>query len=83
MKVLLIKPPNIGFYHEIVRFYPVGLGYLASCLIHDGHDVKIFDSLVYTQDNCVINRSDRLSSGQVQKMNEHPLWSFLIRWGSS
>lgn len=83
MKVLLIKPPNIGFYHEIVRFYPVGLGYLASCLIHDGHDVKIFDSLVYTQDNCVINRSDKLSSGQFQKINEHPLWSFLIRWGSS
>lgn len=30
MKILFIKPPNHGFYHEIVRYYPVGLAYLAA-----------------------------------------------------
>ena len=41
MKILFIKPPNHGFYHEIVRYYPVGLAYLAAACRENGFEVKI------------------------------------------
>ena len=82
MKILFIKPPNHGFYHEIVRYYPVGLAYLAAACRENGFEVKIFDSLVYTEDNCILS-DDKLSEGQIYKKNHHPSWNNIISWGAS
>jgi magnesium-protoporphyrin IX monomethyl ester (oxidative) cyclase len=47
MKILLIKPPltlTTGF-RGIAGFYPpIGLGYIASALLFEGHDVTILDA---------------------------------------
>ena len=82
MKILFIKPPNHGFYHEIVRYYPVGLAYLAAACRENGFEVKIFDSLVYTEDNCVLS-DEKLSEGQKYKKTHHPRWRNIISWGAS
>jgi len=44
LKVLLINPPNQGYYHRLGAFYPpLGLGYISSLLRSRGHKVKIVD----------------------------------------
>lgn len=82
MKIMFIKPPNHGFYHEIERFYPVGIAYLASACRNAGHEVIIFDSLVYVEDNCCLEDS-QLSEGQKDKKVHHPSWRNIFRWGAS
>lgn len=47
MKILLCKPPLTlqNDFHGIARFFlPIGLGYIASSLKKDGHEVKILDA---------------------------------------
>ena len=44
MKILLINPPAINFYHRIgLKLPPLGLAYLASILRDKKHSVKIVD----------------------------------------
>lgn len=43
--------------------------------------MKIFDSLTYTEDNCVLD-DDELSEGQIYKEKHHPRWKNIIRWGA-
>ena len=44
MNVLLIQPPNYydGKNREQV-FFPIGLGYIASAIIDEGHEVQVLD----------------------------------------
>ena len=82
MKVLFIKPPNVGFYHEIERYYPVGIAYLASACRNAGYETDIFDSLLYTEDNHVLSWHG-ISKGQQVKINSHPRWKHMIHWGAT
>jgi radical SAM superfamily enzyme YgiQ (UPF0313 family) len=43
MKILLIQPPVQDFYQTSIRTQPIGLAYLASSLISNGHEVEILD----------------------------------------
>ncbi len=43
MKILLIKPPVRDFYQTWIRTQPIGLAYIASSLISNGHEVEILD----------------------------------------
>ncbi len=44
MKILLINPPAINFYHRVgLRMPPLGLAYVAGVLRKNGHIVKIID----------------------------------------
>jgi len=44
MKILLVNPPAINFYHRIgLKLPPLGLAYLASVLKGKGHQVRIVD----------------------------------------
>jgi anaerobic magnesium-protoporphyrin IX monomethyl ester cyclase len=44
MKILLINPPAINFYHRIgLKLPPLGLAYLASILKEKKHQVKVVD----------------------------------------
>lgn len=81
MKILFIKPPNFGLYHEIERYYPVGIAYLAAALCEAGHKVKIFDCLVYTEENYVMEY-ETLPGGQKEKVDNHPSWRNVIYWGA-
>lgn len=44
MRVLLIAPPFYRFIGYYNRYFPMGLGYLASVLKQNGHDVVIYDA---------------------------------------
>lgn len=82
MRILFIKPPNYALYHEINRFYPLGLAYLASSCREAGHEVDIFDSLTYFEDNKVLYDNE-MSEGQRNKKKSHPALHNIIRWGSN
>lgn len=82
MKVLLIKPPHRGFMHEIGRHYPIGLTYLASSLLSEGHQVEIFDSLAFTEDNHLVPE-DHYTEVDRLKLAHHPRWRSLIHWGAT
>lgn len=82
MRILFIKPPNYGVYHEICRYYPLGLAYLASVCVDAGHEVKILDCLTYTKDNRVLYEKE-LSQGQKKKKRNHPAFNNIIKWGSN
>lgn len=44
MRILLINPPNHGYYYRLGAFYPpLGLGYISSLLREKGHVVRIVD----------------------------------------
>lgn len=44
MRILLINPPAISFYHRLgLRMPPLGLAYIAAVLNQHGHEVKIID----------------------------------------
>lgn len=44
MRILLINPPAINFYHRVgLRMCPLGLGYVAAVLNQAGYEVKIID----------------------------------------
>jgi radical SAM superfamily enzyme YgiQ (UPF0313 family) len=45
MKFLLIQPPLEDFYTTPIRFYPLGLLYVAGILEEFGHEVEILDCL--------------------------------------
>ncbi len=45
MNILLIQPPIEDFYSTPIRFYPLGLLYVARVLEKLGHDVAILDCL--------------------------------------
>lgn len=45
MRVLLIQPPIEDFYTTPIRFYPLGLLYVAAILQDRGHEVGVLDSL--------------------------------------
>ncbi|ARU60380.1 hypothetical protein CBW65_04345 [Tumebacillus avium] len=82
LNILLIKPPNWAFYHEIGRHIPIGLAYLASSAREAGHQVSLFDSLSYYEDNHVIPYED-LSPIQREKVDRHPSWRHVIHWGAT
>ena len=44
MNILLIDPPFYRFFHYYNRYFPLGLGYLASTLKKAGHRVTIYDA---------------------------------------
>ena len=51
MKILLVNPPAINFYHRIgLKLPPLGLAYLASILRQKKHQVKIVDLNVESLD---------------------------------
>ncbi len=82
MKILFIKPPNRGLYHETVRFIPIGLAYLASACRMEGHEVLLFDSLTYFEDNRVLYKNE-LTDIQRRKISLHPVIKHIIHWGAS
>jgi len=44
MRILLINPPNTGYYYRLGAFYPpLGLAYLSSVLKKAGYETKIVD----------------------------------------
>ncbi len=44
MKILLINPPAINFYHRVgLRMPPLGLAYVGAVLKKNGHEVKLID----------------------------------------
>lgn len=44
MKILLVNPPSPGIYNSVgLKLPPLGLGYLASVLQKNHHQVKILD----------------------------------------
>ncbi|RKY71108.1 MAG: radical SAM protein [Candidatus Latescibacterota bacterium] len=44
MRILLINPPAINFYHRVgLTLPPLGLGYIAAVLVDAGHQVQIAD----------------------------------------
>lgn len=44
MKVLLLNPPNTGYYYRLGAFYPpLGVAYLSSMLKRAGHQTRIVD----------------------------------------
>jgi radical SAM superfamily enzyme YgiQ (UPF0313 family) len=45
MRVLLIQPPIEDFYTTPIRFYPLGLLYVAAILQGRGHEVAVLDCL--------------------------------------
>jgi len=45
MRILLIQPAIEDFYSTPIRFYPLGLLYVAAVLQSRGHQVRILDSL--------------------------------------
>jgi len=82
IKILLIKPPHWDFYHEIERHIPIGLAYLASACKKYNHEVKIFDSLAFTEDNRVLSFNE-LSENQTNKVKNHPGWKDVVHLGAS
>ena len=65
MKVLLIKPPSIGFKGAIKKLVPpLGLGYLASTIIKENlADVKILDATLNGYNNDIDLRKDLVRFG--------------------
>jgi radical SAM superfamily enzyme YgiQ (UPF0313 family) len=45
MRILLIQPAIEDFYTTPIRFYPLGLLYIAALLRDRGHEVRVLDSL--------------------------------------
>ena len=82
MKILFIRPPNRGLYHEITRYMPIGIAYLASACRSKGHDVEIFDSLIYFEDNYVLNENE-LTDIQRKIIHHHPCIKTIIHWGAT
>ncbi len=41
MRVMLVQPAYMRLAGFLNNFYPLGLGYLASCLLSSGHDVRV------------------------------------------
>lgn len=82
VKVLLIKPPHWGLYHEIGRHVPIGLAYLAAAGRGGGHEVAIIDALSFTEDNRVL-AYDELSAPQRAKVDRHPTLRHVVHWGAS
>ncbi|BAL87774.1 hypothetical protein AMIS_25540 [Actinoplanes missouriensis 431] len=81
-KVLLVKPPVRAFMVKIGRHLPIGLMYLAAALKKEGHEVSLFDSLAYLDDNHVVADEDLTVADRV-KLDAHPYWKHLVHWGAS
>jgi anaerobic magnesium-protoporphyrin IX monomethyl ester cyclase len=44
LKILLLNPPNKGYYYKLGAFYPpLGIAYISSMLKEAGHETKIID----------------------------------------
>jgi len=44
LKILLLNPPNKGYYYKLGAFYPpLGIAYISSMLKKAGHETKIID----------------------------------------
>ncbi len=50
MRVLLVHPSALMYSEIFLRLEPLGLERVASALLADGHDVRLFDLQVYRQD---------------------------------
>ncbi len=68
MKVLLIDPPARRFVRCQYPSFPLGLGYVASALMADGHDVEIYDA-EWGPD-----------FAEAMKPVEHPLLDMALNW---
>ena len=81
MRVLLIRPPQEGFFHTNERHYPIGLLYIAEACRRKDYDVEILDSLIYKNTPYVIEKKE-MSKIQHDKLNKNPIFSEYIHYGS-
>lgn len=77
MKILLIEPPFHRFMGFKCDWFPIGLGYLASVLEKEGHQVAIYSAekhidQQYLRSSELLRNFDRYAEALRDK--EHPVW---------
>ena len=81
MKILLIDPPYTLFTGFTSRYFPVGLGYVASALKAAGHEVSIYEVDRENMDTGDLNFNEeylRLNKYlEAINSNEHEIWQKL------
>ena len=82
MRVLFLRPSQEGFFHTVERNFPIGMLYIAQQCIVNGHEIKVFDSLVEGAQPYEIP-VEQLSELQKARIRQHPIFSSMLHYGAT